>query len=308
MIEVQGLTKTFGADVHAVRGVSFRVAAGEFVGLLGPNGAGKTTTMRMLSTLERPTGGAATVAGLDLVRDARGVRKVIGLVAQAGGTRPIATARDELVLQARLHRLAAPEARAREMIDVFDLAGLADRPSATLSGGQRRRLDLAIGLVHRPSVIFLDEPTAALDPPSRLELWAHLRQLRERTGATVMLSTHHLDEADSLCDRVLILDHGRIVAEDSPAALKRELGADVITLDPGPDPQRAREAVAGLPGVQRVHAAAGELRIGCADADELLAPAVLALHRAGVEVRGLSVGRPSLDDVFLARTVAAQGR
>jgi ABC-2 type transport system ATP-binding protein len=226
-IEAKDLSKTFRTkrkDTPAVRGVSFRVSPGEIVGLLGPNGAGKTTTMRMLSTLERPTGGTATIAGHDLRRDARRVRRSIGLVAQAGGTRAIATARDELLLQARVHRLPAPATRARAMLEKFDLTDAADRPTITLSGGQRRRLDLAIGLIHSPAVVFLDEPTAALDPPSRATLWQHLRALRHDSGATIVLSTHHLDEADALCDRVLILDRGQLIAEDSPTALKHKLG------------------------------------------------------------------------------------
>ncbi|GGK88833.1 ABC transporter ATP-binding protein [Mangrovihabitans endophyticus] len=305
VIAATSLSKSFETKtgtVGAVREVSFRVAPGEVVGLLGPNGAGKTTTMRMLSTLERPTRGSAVVAGHDLLRDAHGVRRSIGLVAQSGGTRPIATPRDELLLQARIHRLAEPARRAQAMIDTFDLADLADRPTMTLSGGQRRRLDVAIGLIHTPAVLFLDEPTAALDPPSRAEMWQHIRNLRRRAAATVVLSTHHLDEADALCDRVLILDHGRLVAEDSPARLKRQLGDDVLTVALTGDAGRARDAVGGLPGVRGVHGDGNELRIGCQNADELVSRVVLALHDNRVEVRGLRVAHPSLDDVFLALT------
>jgi ABC-2 type transport system ATP-binding protein len=304
-IETTDLSKTFrskAGEVTAVQELTLRVTRGEVVGLLGPNGAGKTTTMRMLSTLEQPTTGSATVAGHDLLRDARGVRQAIGLVAQTGGTRPIATARDELLLQARIHRLSAPAEQAQAMIETFDLAGLADRPTMTLSGGQRRRLDLAIGLIHAPSVIFLDEPTAALDPPGRADLWQHIRTLRQRAGATIVLSTHHLDEADALCDRVLILDHGRLVAEDSPARLKQQLGDDVLTVDLGVGAGNAHSAVAGLSGVRGVRADGNELRIGCANADELISRVVLSLHDNGVEVRGLHTERPTLDDVFLALT------
>ena len=304
-IEATGLSKTFrtkGGQVAAVQDLTFRVTRGEVVGLLGPNGAGKTTTMRMLSTLEQPTSGSATVAGHDLLRDARGVRQAIGLVAQSGGTRPIATARDELLLQARIHRLAAPAEQAQAMIETFELADLADRPTMTLSGGQRRRLDLAIGLIHAPTVIFLDEPTAALDPPSRADLWQHIRTLRQRARATIMLSTHHLDEADALCDRVLILDHGRLVAEDSPARLKQQLGDDVLTVDLGVGAGHAHDALAGLPGVRGLRGEGHELRIGCENADQLVSRVVLALHDNGVEVRGLHTERPTLDDVFLALT------
>lgn len=307
-IEALDLGKTFptkAGSVNAVQGVSFEVASGEVVGLLGPNGAGKTTTMRMLSTLEQPSTGQASVAGHDLRRDPRGVREAIGLVAQSGGTRPIATARDELLLQARLHRLASPETQTTAMIDMFDLAEFADRPTATLSGGQRRRLDLAIGLIHAPAVIFLDEPTAALDPASRSDLWEHIRALRDRTGATVMLSTHHLDEADALCDRVLILDRGKLIAEDSPTHLKQQLGHDLITVDvdiTDIDSVRARDILAALPGVHSVHVQGDELRVGCRGAEALVSRIVLALHDANVQVRGLQVTRPSLDDVFIILT------
>jgi ABC-2 type transport system ATP-binding protein len=311
VIEVTGLSKTFetrAGRVEAVRDVTFRVAAGEVVGLLGPNGAGKTTTMRMLSTLEPPTRGSALVAGHDLLRDPRKVRGAIGLVAQSGGTRPIATARDELLLQARLHRLAAPAERAQAMIDAFDLADVAGRPTITLSGGQRRRLDLAIGLIHAPAVLFLDEPSAALDPPSRASLWQHIRARRRGAGTTIVLSTHHLDEADALCDRVLILDHGRLVAEDSPARLKQQLGDDVLTVDLGGDAAPVRDAVERLPGVRGVRSDGNRLRIGCVNADELVGRVVLALHDRGAEVRGLRTAHPSLDDVFLARTGHATGQ
>jgi ABC-2 type transport system ATP-binding protein len=304
-IETTGLSKTFetrAGRAEAVVDVTFQVSPGEVVGLLGPNGAGKTTTMRMLSTLEPPTRGSATVAGHDLLRDARKVRGAIGLVAQSGGTRPIATARDELLLQARVHRLPAPAEQAQAMIETFDLADIADRPTITLSGGQRRRLDLAIGLIHSPAVLFLDEPTASLDPTSRAGLWQHIRILRRRAATTIGLSTHHLDEADALCDRVLILDHGRLVAEDSPARLKQKLGDDVLTVDLGCDAATARHAVERLSGVRGIRSDGNELRIGCVNADELVSRVVLALHDNGVEVRGLRTEHPSLDDVFLALT------
>jgi ABC-2 type transport system ATP-binding protein len=304
-IETSHLSRTFvskAGPVEAVRDLSFRVAAGEVVGLIGPNGAGKTTTMRMLSTLDRPTAGTASVAGHDLRRDPRAVRQCIGLVAQSGGTRPNATARDELVLQARLHGLAGPETRADTMIAAFDLTDQADRPTMTLSGGQRRRLDLAIGLIHSPAVIFLDEPTAALDPSSRAELWEHIRALRQRTGATIVLSTHHLEEADALCDRILILDQGQLMAEDSPIRLKQQLGQDVMTLDVGPGAEHASSVVADLPGVRTAHSDNDQLRIGCENADGLVTRVVLALRDDGIEVRGLRVEHPSLDDVFLTLT------
>ncbi|GLY15487.1 ABC transporter [Kineosporia sp. NBRC 101677] len=304
-IEAQGLGKTFSsrsATVEAVADLSFEVAPGEAVGLIGPNGAGKTTTMRMLATLENPSAGRARVAGHDLRRDPRGVRRSIGLVAQSGGTRPTATARDELVLQARLYRLPALGQRVRAMVEAFALEEVLDRPTHTLSGGQRRRLDLAIGLIHAPGVIFLDEPTAALDPPSRLDLWEHLRALRRRSGATIVLSTHHLDEAEALCDRILVLDRGRLIAQDSPAGLKQQLGRDLVVVDLGPDAARARAVALGLNGVRTVNVGEGELRIGCENTDALVPELVLALGRAGIAVRGLRSEHPSLDDMFLELT------
>jgi ABC-2 type transport system ATP-binding protein len=299
------LGKTFSSKagpVHAVRDVTFDIAEGEVVGLLGPNGAGKTTTLRMLATLEQPTRGSASVAGHDLRLDPRGVRASIGLVAQSGGTRLIATARDEIAFQARVHRLRSPDGEAARMIKAFRLDDVADRPSMTLSGGQRRRLDLAIGLVHRPAVLFLDEPSAALDPPSRIELWEHLRALKEASGTTVVLSTHHLDEADTLCDRLLVLDRGKLIAEDSPALLKQRLGRDVITLDLGPDVERGRKIVADMPEARTIGIDGGEVRVGCVSAEGLVTRIAIALRDAGVEVRAVRVEHPTLDDVFIALT------
>ncbi|MFD7864703.1 ABC transporter ATP-binding protein [Streptomyces sp. NPDC057682] len=225
IISTAGLARTFttkAGPVDAVRSLDLTVGAGEIVGLLGPNGAGKTTTLRMLTTLLAPTGGAATVAGHDLVTDPAGVRRVCGLVAQSGGVDPYLSVREELVTQGRLYRLgrAAAEARARELAGELGLTGLLDRKAVTLSGGQRRRLDIAMGLTHRPAVLFLDEPTTGLDPGSRADLWELVRRLRADAGTTVVLTTHYLDEADALADRVVVVDHGQVAAEGTPAALK----------------------------------------------------------------------------------------
>lgn len=305
MIEAQGLARRFDTKqgpVDAVHGLDFQVKQGEVVGFLGPNGAGKTTTMRMLTTLLPPTSGNATVAGRDLLRDPQGVRLEIGLVAQTGGTRPTATVMDELMLQALLYRMPKAKARTRaeELIAALDLSGLEERTTITLSGGQRRRLDVALGLVHRPQVIFLDEPTAALDPASRISLWQLVRQLRDDYGTTVFLSTHHLEEADTLCDRILILDKGKILAEDSPAHLKQILGNDVIEIDG--DVEAAYAALAARPGGRNIAVDGATVRISCENGDQLLMEYLLALHDENIKVRSTQIERPTLDDVFMSIT------
>ncbi|MEW2355036.1 ATP-binding cassette domain-containing protein [Spirillospora sp. NPDC029432] len=225
-IRTRALARTFtlkSGPVHAVRGIDLTVPPGEILGFLGPNGAGKTTTLRMLTTLLPPTGGTAEVAGHDLLREPARVRERIGYVAQSGGLDPACAAREELVTQARLHRLpkAAARERAAEVAAGLDLTGLLDRPTAALSGGQRRRLEIALGLVNRPAVLFLDEPTTGLDPGARAGLWDLIRRIRAEHGTTIFLTTHYLDEADALADRVVVVDAGSVVAEGSPADLKR---------------------------------------------------------------------------------------
>ncbi|NUP02862.1 MAG: ATP-binding cassette domain-containing protein [Nonomuraea sp.] len=222
MIRTSGLSKTFEGGVEAVKGVDITVERGEIVGFLGPNGAGKTTTMRMLTTLLRPTSGTATVAGHDLLGDQREVRRRIGYVSQGGAINIAARLAPELELQGMLYGLTRAESRARcqEVLARLDLAGLGDRMGGALSGGQRRRFDIAFALLHEPELLFLDEPTTGLDPQSRANLWDHIRSLRDDHGVTIFLTTHYLDEADALCDRLLIIDHGRIVAEGTPGELK----------------------------------------------------------------------------------------
>ncbi|MER6143048.1 ATP-binding cassette domain-containing protein [Streptomyces sparsogenes] len=229
VISTAGLARTFQTKrgpVEAVRGIDLTVRPGEILGFLGPNGAGKTTTLRMLTTLLAPTGGAATVAGCDLARDPEGVRRKIGYVAQSGGVDPSVSVREELVTQGRMYRLGKAEAaaRAEELAADLDLTELLDRKCGALSGGQRRRLDIAMGLTHRPAVLFLDEPTTGLDPGSRADLWDLIRRLREAQRMTVFLTTHYLDEAEALADRLVIVDRGTVVAEGTAAALKARYG------------------------------------------------------------------------------------
>ncbi|MFJ7074724.1 ABC transporter ATP-binding protein [Streptomyces sp. NPDC098781] len=232
IISTAGLARTFQTrlgPVQAVRGIDLTVRAGEILGFLGPNGAGKTTTLRMLTTLLAPTAGAATVAGHDLATDPAGVRRACGYVAQSGGVDPQITVREELVTQGRLYRLTRPQAteRAAELARDLGLTDLLDRKAGALSGGQRRRLDIAMALTHRPKVLFLDEPTTGLDPGSRADLWDLVRRLRDEHGTTVFLTTHYLDEADALSDRLVVVDQGVVVAEGTPSALKLEYGGSL---------------------------------------------------------------------------------
>ncbi|MFI0352015.1 ATP-binding cassette domain-containing protein [Actinomadura sp. 9N407] len=308
MIEARGLARTFSTRngaVEAVRGVDLAVAPGEIVGFLGPNGAGKSTTLRMLTTLLAPTAGTATVAGHDLRADAAGVRRRIGYVGQAGGTDPGVPVGEELALQAALYGVGDPGARIAGLCARLDLEGLRERPAGSLSGGQRRRLDIALGLVHGPPLVFLDEPTTGLDPQSRGNLWEHIRRMRGEDGTTVFLTTHYLDEADALCDRILIIDHGRIVAEGTPEELKRRVSGDVVTLelaDAAQGAARARDALAANPAVREAAVTGAQLRLTVQDGDQALMGLVRDLDAAGVELTALRMARPTLDDVFLTVT------
>ncbi len=312
IIEAHGLTRTFKSrkrTVEAVRGVDLTVADGEIVGFLGPNGAGKTTTLRMLTTLLRPTAGRATVAGADLLDDPVGVRRRIGYVPQGigatgGGSDPNATVGEELTLQGQLYRVPAGQAAQRGALLArqLELAGLEDRLVKTLSGGQRRRLDIALGLVHSPRLVFLDEPTTGLDPQSRSNLWEHIRALREELGSTVFLTTHYLDEADALCDRILVIDYGRIVAEGSPEELKRRISGDVITLTVTGDPAAAKGLLAAHPGVRDSTLEGRSLRLAVEQGEEALPGLLRTLDAAGISMQSIQLARPTLDDVFLTVT------
>jgi ABC-2 type transport system ATP-binding protein len=302
MIEARGLTKTFkarGGAVEAVRGVDLDVAAGELVGFLGPNGAGKTTTQKMLCTLLVPTAGTATVAGQDLLRAPREVRRRIGYVGQGGSTEPEARVGEELVDQARLYGLSVEDARARgeRLLEQLDLPGVWGRTTKTLSGGQRRRLDICMGLIHEPGLLFLDEPTSGLDPQARANLWQHIRGLRDHLGTTVFMTTHYLEEADALCDRVLVIDHGEIVAEGSPEELKRRVSGDSVELLLADDTAAAAAAEVVGGTVDGAH-----VRLSVPSAVDALPRMFRALDDAGIELAGVQVHRPTLDDVFLNLT------
>ena len=308
MISTIGLKKSFktrSGSVDAVKGVDMTVQGGEIFGFLGPNGAGKTTTLRMLATLIEPDGGEATIAGVDLRTSPGDVRRVIGYVAQGGSTWDEVTAREELVLQARLYGISKAEAqrRTQKALAAFQLTEFADRKCKTYSGGQRRRVDIALGIIHEPKIVFLDEPTTGLDPQSRAHMWDEVRRLRDE-GVTVFLTTHYLDEADALCDRICIMDGGEVVAEGTPESLKREISGDVVTVGV---PDHLAEKALSLAMAEQF-SRRGELLGGdgirlYVESGALAIPHLLRiLDGAGIEPGSIELHRPSLDDVFLAKT------
>ncbi len=306
--ELRRTFRTRKGDVEAVRGVDLRVEEGEIFGFLGPNGAGKTTTLRMLATLMPPTSGDATVAGADLRREPAEVRRRIGYVPQGGSTDPAETGRGELVIQARLYGMSGSEARARaaDVLAALDLEPAADRRTGTYSGGMRRRLDIGLGIVHRPAVLFLDEPTTGLDPQARARMWEEIRRLREG-GTTVFLTTHYLAEADALADRLAIIDQGRIVAEGTADALKRQVAGDVITIGiDGVVDGAIEHVLAAVRAQPFVREATSDedavVRLYVDQGDSAVPQLLRLLDRAGVTARTITLARPSLDDVFLRQT------
>jgi ABC-2 type transport system ATP-binding protein len=306
MIETHDLRRTFktrGGAVEAVRGVDLEVRAGEIFGFLGPNGAGKTTTLRMLATLLKPTGGRAMVAGVDLGRDPQEVRRRIGYVPQGGSTDPAETGRGELVIQGRLYGLdkVAAQRRAADVLEALDLTAAADRPTGTYSGGMRRRLDVGLGIVHRPRVLFLDEPTTGLDPQARARMWDEIRKLRE-LGTTVFLTTHYLEEADALADRLAIIDHGKIVAEGTADSLKRQVAGDVITLGIEGDHERVLDLVRAESFVREASVEDELIRLYVDQGDSAVPKLIRLLDGADLRALTLTLARPSLDDVFLRQT------
>jgi ABC-2 type transport system ATP-binding protein len=303
-----GLQKSYpggrGRDrVRALDGLSFAVEPGTVYGLLGPNGAGKSTTVKILSTLSKADSGRAYVAGLDVAADPDGVRRRIGLVSQKPSSDPMATGRENLVLAARIQGLdrAAADDRTRWLLDRFGLASAADRLVRTWSGGMVRKLDVAIGLVHRPQVLFLDEPTTGLDPEARAEMWAEVDRMAGEDRMTVLLTTHYLDEADRLAHRLAIVDHGAVVVEGRPDDLKTELRGDVLQVEVDDAESAARAAVAlGAIAVLSAVVTEGTSVRARTDAGARVVPQVFSvLGSAGIAVRSATVARPSLDDVYL---------
>jgi ABC-2 type transport system ATP-binding protein len=306
-IEVVDLQREFGGGLKAVAGIDLAVAPGEVYGFLGPNGAGKTTTVRMLVTLLRPTGGRATIAGFDVASRPADVRRRIGVALQEAALDLLMTGRELMELQATLHGIPrrAVAARAADLIERVGLSQAAQRRVGTYSGGMRRRLDLAMALIHAPEVLFLDEPTTGLDPTSRATLWDEVRRLRDE-GTTVFLTTQYLEEADQLADRVGIIDEGRLVAEGTPAALKAEVGSPHLDItlaghDGEPDGEAAARAVAPF-GELCATTPGAHVSLRVADGAAAMAPVVRALDEAGLAVEGIELVRPTLDDVFAEKT------
>ena len=336
MIRIRGLTKDFARGdrtVHAVRGLDLDIAPGELVAVLGPNGAGKSTTMRMLTTLIAPSAGSAEVGGHDVVTEAAAVRRTIGYVGQGNGAGHNQRVRDELRTQGAVFGLDRHTARRRadELLDALDLASLAGRKVSSLSGGQRRRLDVAIGLVHTPSILFLDEPSTGLDPQNRANLWSHVLRMRAEHAMTVVLTTHYMDEADAMAERVVVVDHGRIIADDTADRLKADLAGDrVVVTSSAPGrlaelarrlsaqdvgggfaasakvpPAEARGPIVGTaarPGGPAVTIDGARVEVRVADGPRALPVLLAAAQAEGVPVETAQVHRPTLDDVFLTLT------
>jgi len=317
LLVTKGLSKTFpakGESIQAVKGVDLQVSKGEIFGFLGPNGAGKTTTLRMLATLLGPDAGEAYVAGYDLLREPGKVRTKIGYVSQVGGSDRDMTAREDLTLQGRLYGMPVSAVRHRtmELLKALNLESMADRKSGTYSGGQKRRLDIALGMMHRPALLFLDEPTTGLDPQSRAQLWDEVRLLRDQ-GTTIFLTTHYMDEADELSDRIAIMDEGRIVAEDTPKALKQQVAGDMVLLGLTEDgsltlteedsvARQALEILQAEPYVREAAYVQGKLRLYVHQGEMVLPGMLRLLDHARIGLKSVSLSQPTLDDVFLRKT------
>jgi ABC-2 type transport system ATP-binding protein len=303
-ILAQSLSKTYGGKVKAVDDVSFEVRSGESFGFLGPNGAGKTTTVSMLSAGLRPTKGTAVIDGLDVSQHAEEVKRRIGVIFQESTADGDLTGRENLQVGAGCFGISSGEAksRAEELITLMQLQDSADRPSKTYSGGMRRRLELAVGLVHRPKILFLDEPTLGLDPQGRAGFWSFIQKLRRETGLTVFVTTHYLDEADQMCERIAIIDYGKIVATGTPNELKDRLGGDVVNLRTAAGARDVSEIVRVLPGVVDVQHQDTTYRVKVQSGERFVPMAVEACAKAGAGVVGVTVKRPSLDEVFLEFT------
>jgi ABC-2 type transport system ATP-binding protein len=304
-IETEKLRKEYEGGILAADGIDLAVEEGQVFAFLGPNGAGKTTTVRMLTTLLRPTSGRASVAGFDLYKQQHEIRRSIGVALQEAGLDALATGRELLELQGKLCGLDSDvsKRRAVEMLELVGLTDAADRQVKTYSGGMKRRLDLASALMHQPRILFLDEPTEGLDPASRQSVWQEVQRLNQQMGMTVFLTTHYLEEADRLADRVAIIDHGRIVAEGTPAELKASIGADIVNVsfhDSGVE--AARPLLAEMPGLREMRPEESSVTLFVDNGTQAVAQVIRILDGAGIEMAQVAVSHPSLDEVFLRAT------
>jgi len=306
-IKIESLSKIFktkAAPVYAVKDISMSVEKGQIFGLLGPNGAGKTTTMQMLTTLLKPTSGKVTIAGYDLLKEPNKVRESIGYISQIGGLENEATALENLILQARLYGMSKVQAisRAHDLIKQFELESFAHRLVKTYSGGQRRLVDLALGIIHKPAVLFLDEPTLGLDPQNRAHLWHQIKLLRDH-GTTVLLTTHYLDEADALCDQLAIVDHGTLIIQGSPGELKKHVAGDSVTLEVGAEDQATCfKILKEEPFVKDITVINNKIRLYVESGEKALPLILKVLDGSNITMKTVSLASPTLDDVFLSFT------
>jgi len=300
-IHAADLTRRFG-DLVAVDRISFDIEQGEIFGLLGPNGAGKTTTLSMLSTMLEPTSGTATVMGIDVTKDQDGVRKAIGIVFQDQSLDEELTAQENMDFHGRLYRIPKEtrEQRTEELLKLVELFDRRNDIVKTFSGGMRRRLEIARGLLHHPTVLFLDEPTLGLDPQTRNHLWKYIETLAKEKNITIILTTHYMEEADRLCNRIAIIDHGKIIALDTPDRLKDSIGGDVVTIR-SPDTSKITTALA-VPWINRVETHDGEVILTLKNAEQYLSTIVTLMNEEKIPITSISVHKPTLEDVFLSFT------
>jgi ABC-2 type transport system ATP-binding protein len=312
IIRAKALSKVFAGDIKAVDTIDFEVGEGEIFGFLGPNGAGKTTTIKILNTLLKPTSGTAIVAGFDVVKSPADVRKSIGYVAQDIGVDEHATGRENLTLYGHFYRLENKTImqRVKEIFELVDLIGYEDKMVSSYSGGMRKRLDIAMGLIHQPKIIFLDEPTVGLDPQTRVHIWDYIRKLAKSMNVTIFLTTHYMEEADQLADRVAIIDLGKIITSGTPDELKRSIGGDVVTLSPCAIKteecqeflRRTKSVLSNKPFIIGMQEADTTLAVYVKNGESAAPNIMRILNSEGIEVQTLSVSRPSLNDVFLKYT------
>jgi len=312
IVRVTDLVEVYADGTRAIDGISFHVKEGEFFGFLGPNGAGKSTTIKVLTTLLRKTSGTVSIAGLDLDKDPQKIRKLIGVQSQETSLDPELTGRENMILQGNLQQMRGPELEARvdHLLEVVGLKDAANKRAARYSGGMKKRLDLGSTLVHKPTVLFLDEPTTGLDPQSRATVWEYLQNLNKKEGITIFLTTQYLEEADRLCSRLCIVDQGKIVAEGTPSDLKKEIGADAITISVqdqnGQSTEttraEARKILATLPTVVNIADSGDGLTVYAKDGGQFVPELVRAFDKSSIKLISINLSSPTLDDVFLKHT------